>query len=254
MSLQDAGTGPGDRESSAMTTSRSLRIAAAAFAALACVASSADAAPKRKPGPNLLVNPGFEDSALEGNPAAAPGSLAQPVLPTGWAFEGLTILFDHSPNVKRSGKRSAAISGSLSTPQTVCQNGVCQANPLNPVRGATASTYTLTPSWRTLNPVAVTPGTRYTLSAYIGWDLMTQGTEATTKVRWIGANGLAIGESVAGRMKSTAQNSALLRWTPISGVVTAPAGAVSAHVLLSHTDDAFIGQVRYDDAYFGTAP
>lgn len=255
MSLQDAGTGARDRESPSMPTSRSLRLAAASVAALACVvATSAEAAPKKKPGPNLLVNPGFEDSAFEGNPAVARGSLAQPVLPTGWSFEGLSVLFDHSPNVKRSGKRSAAISGSLSTPRTVCQNGVCQANPLNAVRDATAATYTLTPSWRTLNPVSVVAGTRYTLSAFVGWDIMTAGTEATTKVRWLGANGMAISESYAGKIKSTPQNSTLLRWTQISGVVTAPAGAVSAHVLLSHTDDAWVSQVRYDDVYFGTAP
>lgn len=239
----------------------SLRLSTAVAAVLACAlvvpASAAPKAkpkPKPKPGPNLLKNPGFEESALEGNPAAAPGSLAQPVLPTGWAFEGLSALFDHSPNVKRSGKRSAAISGSLSTPRTICQNGTCVDNPANPARDAVASTYTLTPSWRTLDPVKVTPNVRYTLTAWVGWDLMTLGHEATTKVRWIGADGRAIAETYAGRIKSDARNSTLLRWTPISAVVTAPANAVSAHILLSHTDDAFISQVRYDDVYFGTAP
>lgn len=238
----------------------SLRLSSAVAAVIACAlvvpasAAPPKPKPKPKPGPNLLKNPGFEDSVFEGNPAAAPGSLAQPVLPTGWFFEGLTVLFDHSPNVKRSGKRSAAISGSLSTPRTICQNGSCYDNPANAGRDAVASTYTVTPSWRTLDPVPVTAGTRYTLSAWLGWDLMTAGTEATTKVRWLGADGRAIAETYAGRMKSDARNSALLRWTPVSGVVTAPAGAVSAHVLLSHGDDAFIGQVRYDDVYFGTAP
>lgn len=240
-----------------MTTTRSLRLATAVLAAVALAsAAPAVAAPKKKakPGPNLVANPSFEDSVFEGSPAAAPGSLAQPVLPTGWLFEGASALFDHSPNHKRTGKRSAAISGSLSTPKTVCQNGTCQPNPANAVRDAAASTYTITPSWRTANPIAVKPGTRYTLTAFVGWDLMTAGTEATTKVRWVGADGRALSESYAGRIVSNARNSTLLRWTPISAVVTAPAGATGAILLLSHGDDAFISQVRYDDVYFGTAP
>ena len=237
---------------------RSLRLATA-VAATAVVALSVTPAvaakPKpQKPGPNLLVNAGFEDSAFEGNAAVAKGSLAQPVLPTGWSFEGASALFDHSPNVKRSGKRSAAISGSLSTPRTICQNGTCAENPANGPKDTLAPTYSLTPAWRTLDPVKVKAKTRYTLTAYVGWDLMTFGTAASTKVRWLGADGRVISQVTAASIKSNPRNSALLRWTKISGVVTAPAGAVSAHVLLSHGDDLFISQVRYDDVYFGTAP
>lgn len=241
-----------------MSTPRALRLsAAAALTVVACAAVlPAAAAPKKKakPGPNLVVNPGFEDSAFEGNGVVAKGSLAQPVLPTGWAFEGATVLFDHSPNVYHSGKRSAAISGSLSTPRQICQNGSCYDNPANAVKDPTASTYTLTPSWRTLNPIPVKPGVRYTLSSWIGWDLMTVGMYASSKVRWIGADGRAIAETIAVKVVADARNSALLRWKLVSGIVQAPAGAVSAHLLLSHADDAFISQVRYDDVYFGTAP
>ena len=238
---------------------RTLRIAAgAAVALLACISVlPATAAPKKKvkkPGPNLVVNPGFEDSAFEGNGVVAKGSLAQPVLPTGWAFEGATVLFDHSPNVYHSGKRSAAISGSLSTPRQICQNGTCVDNPANAAKDATASTYTLTPSWRTLDPIPVKAGTRYLVSTWLGWDLMTTGMFASAQVRWLGADGRAIAQVPATKQVADARNSALLRWKPISGVVVAPAGAVSAHLLLSHADDAFVGQVRFDDVYFGTAP
>jgi hypothetical protein len=182
------------------------------------------------------------------------GALPQPILPTGWAFEGATVLFDHSPNVHHTGKRAVQISGSLSTPRKICQNGSCYDNPANVAKDATASTYTVTPTWRTLNPVAVKPGVRYTLSTWIAWDLMTIDTYAATKVRWIGADGRAISETMASKVVATSRNSAAMQWSKVSGVVTVPAGAVSAHILLSHADDAFVGGVRFDDVYFGTAP
>lgn len=239
------------------STPRALRLAAGAAIAIVACASvlPASAAPKKKkPGPNLVVNPGFEDSAFEGNGVVAKGSLAQPVLPVGWAFEGATVLFDHSPNVYHSGKRSAAISGSLSGGRQVCQSGTCVDNPSNPVKDATSSTYSLVPAWRTVNPVPVKENVAYRFSTWLGWDLMTQGTFAATKVRWLGADGRLLAETTVTKVVSDARNSALLRWKQVTGVAKAPAGAVSAHLLLSHADDAFIGQVRFDDVYFGTAP
>ncbi|MBC7372645.1 MAG: hypothetical protein H7323_01465, partial [Frankiales bacterium] len=40
-------------------------------------------------------------------------SLSTPVLPTDWTIEGASLLFDHSQNVYKEGKRSAALSGAL---------------------------------------------------------------------------------------------------------------------------------------------
>jgi hypothetical protein len=239
-----------------ITTSRTLRLAAgAALAVVACAAVlPAGAATKKKPGPNLVVNPGFEDSAFEGNGVVAKGSLQQPVLPTGWAFEGATVLFDHTPNAYHSGKRAAAISGTLSGGRNRCPVvGTCVDNPANAVKDATASTFSVVPAWRTQNAVPVKAGVTYRLSAWVAWDLMTQGTFASTRVRWLDAAGKVISETTATKVVADARNSALLRWKLVTGVAKAPAGAVGAHLLLSHADDAWTSQVRFDDVYFGTA-
>ncbi len=237
-----------------MSQTRTARITgAAALAVAVAVGSVAHAAPRShvKPGPNLVLNPGFEESALEG-PAAPPGSLAQPVLPTAWSFEGLTVLFDHTPNVYRSGKRAAAISGSLSGPDKVCpQPPTCVDNPTKPVKDQLAPQYTLAPHWRTAAAVPVTEGTEYALTAWVRWTIVTLGEGASMKIRWMSGSS-PISEDI-NLKRSDAGNNLDLPFTEVTFKAKAPAGANGAVILLGQTDDAWNGQVVYDDVYFGTA-
>ncbi len=215
---------------------------------------AAAAGSRRPPGPNLVTNSGFEDSALEGTPAAPPGSLEHPLLPTGWVFEGATVLFDHSPVTFRSGKRGAAISGSLSTNRQVCATGSCQPNPVNPLRDVVYPYYSLAPAWRTQAPVSVTAGTQYLMTAYVAWIVQTIGEGARMSIRWLDAGGLPIALAPVAVKAARDVDSAELLWTRVAGTAVAPPGAVSAHLLFGATDDNWTGQVRYDDVYFGTAP
>ena len=237
-----------------MSLTRTLRLAGAIALVIGTAGGSAALAAPRghvKPGPNLAVNPGFEDSVLEG-PAAPPGSLAQPVLPTGWSFEGLTVLFDHTPNTYRSGKRAAAISGSLSGPDKVCpQPPTCVDNPTKPIKDQLAPQYTLAPHWRTADPVPVTGGTEYVLSAWVRWTIVTAGEGASLKVRWM-AGGSPLSEDIHLK-RSDAGNNLDLPFTEVTFKVKAPADATGAVLLLGQTDDAWNGQVVYDDVHFGTA-
>ncbi len=231
---------------------RILGAAAVALCLLVTLPAQAGSDP-RKPGPNLITNAGFEDSALEG-PAAPPGSLEHPLLPTGWVFEGATVLFDHSPVTYHSGKRGAAISGSLSTNRQICATGSCQPNPINPVRDVVYPHYSLAPAWRTQAPVAVTAGTEYLMTAYVAWIVQTIGEGTQMSVRWLDASGLPISLDPVVVKAARDVDFTELTWTRVEGTAVAPPGAVSAHLLFGATDDNWTGQVRYDDVYFGTAP
>jgi hypothetical protein len=236
---------------------RQARVAAAiallAAAGMAAQAGAATKKPKPKPkvvlGPNLVVNSGFELSDIEGNPAAAPGSQAQPLLPTGWRFEGMTVLFDHSQNVKHTGKRAAAISGSLSGGQQFCETGTCVNNPTNPVKDAAAPHYTLPPHWKTDAAIPVKAGKAYQLNFWAGWTIITVGQGIDATLRWVDGSGATVAQqSVLHTTDGGSQEWKKFTVTP----VTAPAGATGVVVMLGQTDDLWTGQVMFDDVYFGT--
>jgi hypothetical protein len=226
------------------------RAALAALLAVATLAVPAGAAVKApKLGPNLVINASFEDSALEGTPATPAGSLPQPVLPTGWTFEGLTVLFDHTPNLHHTGKRAAAISGSLSGGRDFCETGSCVDNPTNPAKDATASAYTVAPHWRTQNPIAVTAGKGYQLSFWGGTSIVTAKKGLDAIVRWVGADGLTVSQQT---LVNTTDGGSSNFTRYVYKRVVPPAGATGAVLLFGQSDDAWIGQVFFDDIYFGT--
>lgn len=237
-----------------MSTTRIVRCASAAGLALAVLGGvAAQAAPRApKPGPNLVANPGFEESAFEG-PAAPPGSLAQPLLPTAWSFEGLTILFDHTPNVYNSGKRAAAISGSLSGPDKICPDpATCVDNPTKDVKKSVSSRYHLAPHWRTASAIPVTAGTTYSFTHFLSWAQITIGQGSVARVRWVDAGGATVSEDVQAKL-ATPDTTLDLPWAKQTMKVKAPAGATGAVLMLGQTDDLWTGQTRYDDVHFGTA-
>lgn len=228
-------------------------IAALAVLAVAFTAGSAQAAAKKPKkvvlGPNLVVNSSFEQSDIEGNPAAAPGSQSQPLLPTGWRFEGLTVLFDHSQNVHHGGKRAAAISGSLSGGSQFCETGTCVNNPTNPVKDATATSFMLPPHWKTQAPIAVTAGKTYQLSFWASMQFITAGKGFDAIARWTNASGSVVKQQTL--YNYTFGGS--MEWRKFTVTkFTPPAGATGLTLLLGQSDDAWNGQVVFDDVYVGT--
>lgn len=225
-----------------------MKTLAAALVALSLAAPVASHA-----GPNLLPNPSFESSVLEPTPALA-GVLPQPVLPTGWIFEGAAGLFDHSPNQHHSGARSIAISAPASSNESYCidQADDCVQNPINDARDELRPTYSLTPHWRTIDPVTVTAGKTYELSVFVELIIVTVGEGVTTRVRWLDAGGSVISESVGPKRIQQPDDPESILWgnAPISKELTAPTGARGAIVMLGHTDDLWIGQVVFDDVSF----
>lgn len=208
-------------------------------------------APKVVLGPNLLPNPSFEQSVIE--PAPVPAyTTSQPLLPTGWAFEGAAGLFDHGQHNAHTGKRAATISDPASGPAQFCQQKTCVPNPIDGPRQSAMQYYSESPYWRTLQAVPVTPGKTYQLSTWVAWTLMTIGIGAETQVRWVDGNGVGIAITPGPSLIANARNSPALTYTKISGQVKAPAGAVGAIIMLGCGDDAWISGINYDDAYFGT--
>jgi hypothetical protein len=207
------------------------------------------------PGPNLLPNASFERSVVEPPPPVPPYSNPQPALPEGWAVEGAAGLFDHSQNDHfGSGRRMAAISIPLSGKRRACIGDpvpeTCADDPTAATRENTVATYySLQPAWRNAVPVSVLPGQSYTLSGYLKVALVTAGEAAVMRVRWLDANGVPINIVNGGRLISTGEVESA--WTLRSSAMTAPAAARQAVVLLAHTTDAWIGQVRFDQVYFG---
>jgi len=200
---------------------------------------------------NLLPNPGFEDSVLEPIPELQ-YTQPQPVLPTGWAFEGSAGLFDHSPNGFHTGRRMAAISIPASGNRNVCAQPPvgCHANPANIVKDEAEKVYSIGPAWRNAVPVPVSPGS-YTLSVWVSGDIITENEGAVTAVRWLDATGAPVGLSRGPERRTTQFNPITGAWVQISGSVTAPGNAAQAVVLLGHSHDLWIGQVRFDDVSFG---
>ena len=228
------------------TTTRSLT--ALALTGLVAAAGSATAAPA-KTGPNLVANPGFEQSQFE--PVAATG---QPVLPTDWTVEGATLLFDHSQNVFKEGKRGAAISGALGGGRQLCEGSsgsqVCTPNPASP---ATAG-LPLRPAWVTDAPIAVQAGKKYRFSTFVimpslNPDAGVPGEGAETRVRWMDAGGKVLATATGPTLVKTAKR--LLGWKLVSADLVAPKGAVGAQLLLGHTDYTTTStQVAYDAVSF----
>ena len=228
------------------TPIRSLLVLAVAGAVAA--AGSAAAAPV-KLGPNLVSNPGFEQSQVE--PAGAAG---QPLLPTDWTVEGASILFDHSQNVFKDGKRGAAISGALGGGRQLCDGSsgsfVCAPNP---AAAATAS-LPLRPAWATDAPIAVVGGKKYRFSTWIimpslNPDAGVMGEGAETRVRWLDASGGVISTATGPSLVKSAKR--LIGWKNIAVDLVAPKGAAGAQLLLGHTDYTTTStQVAYDGVVF----
>ena len=203
----------------------------------------------RAAGPNLLPNPGFEESAIEPGPLA--GQSPQPVLPAGWAFEGAAGLFDHSPHGGSGGSaRSAAISVPAGGKRAVCGPEIgCNDNPVTDPKAEAAAVLTVNPAWRNAVPVPVVAGATYELAVDLSWQLATEGEGAFGAVRWTVGDALPV-LTTAFTVRSTVADSPYRDWGRVSGVVTAPAGATEAVVLLGATDDVFISQFRFDEVSF----
>lgn len=226
------------------------------------VGGAAEAKSKPKPvtpvlGPNLAPNPSFEESSVD--PATQNGI---PVTPTGWSFEGSTVLFDYNQRGGHTGARNIAISGALGGGKEICDHSSgaeqCAPNPAyaqtHQVDDATVGTYSIRPFWTTAAPIPVTAGKSYQLSV---WAIMpsldpnagVMGEGAATRIRWVDASGKAVsvvdGPSFVKGPKRT------LGFKQISGVLTAPAGATGAVLMLGHTDYSHTGtQVAFDDVSF----
>lgn len=228
------------------TTFRTL--SAVVLAASVAAAGSAVAAPA-KTGPNLVSNPGFESSQFE--PVAVTG---QPVLPTDWTVEGATILFDHSQNVFKEGKRGAAISGALGGGRQLCDgsSGANRCVP-NPAAAATAP-LPLRPAWVTDADIPVQVGKRYRFSTFVimpslNPDAGVPGEGAETRVRWLGAGGAVLSTVTGPTLVKTEKR--LIGWKLIRADLVAPKGATGAQLLLGHTDYTTTStQVAYDVVSF----
>jgi hypothetical protein len=242
-----------------------------AVAALAFAVAGVMALPSYALTTNLVPNPSFETSHLPSN-VVRDYLFNQPVLPVGWLAEGATELFDHTPNAHYHGQYSAGISGSWSGPRQVCETPPCTE--VAPQRDALVQAYSLAPSWRTQDPIPVTPGA-YTFSARIKLTIPKDKTGAVTRVRWLDAMGVPIGVSTgptlyAGALGSTYTNfvkdatydgtgpknfpEQTTLWTYRVATVTAPAGAAGAILLLSYSDDMWNGSVNYDFVCFTRTP
>ncbi|HVL32818.1 MAG TPA: hypothetical protein VM600_04475 [Actinomycetota bacterium] len=204
---------------------------------------------------NLIPNPSFESHYLPQEVVAV--AFNQPGIPVGWAVEGVSALFDHTPQNPKKGQYAAAISGSYSGPRKDCSAG-CVDVPGSAERDTLYQTYSVQPSWRTVQPVPVKSGKMYRFSSWIRLAIPKDATGAVTKIRWFDSTGLQIGASngpsligptnganyatfAAGNYKDNTTD-----WTYRAVNVTAPSGATGAIVVLSYTDDFWIGQAVFD--------
>jgi hypothetical protein len=223
------------------------RLAQIAIAALIVLPLAAQTSAHAALGTELAPNTGFEASPTD--PTGA--TTHQPLLPTGWLFEGAAGLFDHSENGAYAGKRMAAISAPAATPDDLCQQGMCVDNPLNAVQDATSKYYSLSAYWRTQAAVPVTANASYVFSVVSAQTLATERIGgAVTKVRWIGADGLPISETVGATHIQAVGEAPETTWAPLSATVKAPAGATGAILMLGAADDLFISQIKYDNVSF----
>lgn len=198
---------------------------------------------------NLVSNPGFEESQVE--PVSATG---QPLLPTDWTVEGATILFDHSQNVYKEGRRSAAISGSLGGGSQICDGSsgdqMCNPNPAQPATGALP----LRPFWVTDAPIEVQAGATYRFSTFVIMPSLDPnagipGEGAATLVRWLDEGGAVLATVDGPELINSEKR--VIGWKQISAELVAPEGAAGAQLLLGHTDYTTTStQVAYDEVEF----
>jgi hypothetical protein len=151
--------------------------------------------------------------------------------------------------VHHSGKRAAAISGSLSGGTSFCETGSCVPNPTNPVKDTAGTRFMLPPHWKSETPIAVTAGKAYQLSFWVSTSQLTVGKGFDGIVRWVDGGGATVAQqklidfAVGGTQD----------WKKYTyPKVAAPAGATGAVLLLGQSDDLWTGQVVFDDVYFGT--
>ncbi|MCA1840295.1 MAG: hypothetical protein ABR507_02380 [Actinomycetota bacterium] len=206
-------------------------------------------------GSNLLLNPGFEQSALD--PSGVIGyTNPQPLLPTSWAFEGASALFDHSQNGSHSGRRQAGISGNLAGTSSVCAPppAGCQSDgPGELAKNTAALAYSATPAWRNALPIPVTQNTNYTASVWQSRSFVSLGGGVAIRVRWLTGAGQPLRIDTVASVTNTHDSPDIpTPWAQISGSVTSPVGAAQAVILLTYTNDLWIGNVVFDDVYFGT--
>lgn len=240
---------------------RHLRNAVALAALLALLGGWLPAAAAGKPtlklGPNLVVNPSFEDSTLD--PATQNGV---PVLPVGWTVEGATLLFDYNQRGGHTGARNVAISGSLAPGKQVCDASsgayVCAPNPAASVTGqvndASLSRFSVRPFWVTQSAIPVSAGKTYRFSMYsirpsLDPNAGVMGEGAATKVRWLDATGAVLSVTDGPRAVKTAKRDLGFKLSFLD--LTAPAKAVGAKLMLGHTDYTVTSaQVAFDDISF----
>ena len=236
----------------------SKRIAVGMAGALLLAAASGASA-KHAAGPNLVVNASFEEGVID---AAGPVAAELPLLPVGWAVEGLTVLHDYTPKAFRTGKRAAIISGALGGGQKVCDhsNGLnCVDNPLHgpmkPVDDEALKRWSLRPFWVTAAAIAVKEGSTYRFSVWaqrpsLDPNAGVDGHGAATKIRWFGADGAVVAVSDGpAHLKDPKRRD--IGWKLISADVVAPKGAVGAKLMLGHSDYSHTGaQVAFDDVAF----
>lgn len=220
-------------------------------------AGGALAAPKPpKLGPNLVINPSFEDSS---NDTATANKI--PVLPIGWTVEGATILFDYNERGPHTGKRNVGISGSLAPGKEICDASsgafVCTPNPAAGVTGqvndASLGVFSIRPFWVTEKAIAVTAGKTYRFSMYsfrpsFGADIGVVGEGPVSKVRWVDASGLSV-KVVDGPMALRGTKGELTYRLSTADLV-APPGAVGAKLLLGHSDYTVTSPIAFDDISF----
>lgn len=243
-----------------MTLRRSVRPLVAALLAVGVIgAGSAVAAPKL--GPNLVVNPGFEQSS---NDAATANGI--PVLPIGWTVEGATILFDYNQRAGHTGKRNVAVSGSLAPGKQVCDASAaiatggytCVPNPAAAGTGAAndgaLSVFSVRPFWVTEKAIPVAAGKKYRFSMYsirpsLDPNAGVVGEGAASKVRWVDASGMTIKVVDGPVALKGAKRELGFRLSSLD--LVAPAGAVGAKLLLGHSDYTVTSaQVAFDDIVF----
>jgi hypothetical protein len=218
-------------------------------------------------GPNKILNPGFETSVLPEpvRQAAFSNGLKNGLYAPDWRFEGVTALFDQTGQDPHTGNMAGAISGSLSGPRNEC-SVQCVDVPGSDVRDQVYDRFSVAPAFVSAVPFAVTSGAAYTFSFYVRTSILRDLTGAVTRVRWYDANHLPISTTRGPSLiapkdgatylafangDSTQFNAHSYGWRLLSKALTAPSTAKFAEVVLGYSDDAWIGQVVYDDVFFG---
>lgn len=227
--------------------------------------------PEVSAGPNLLPNPGFEESVAEPVPELR-GKVVQPLLPSGWAFEGLGF-FDHGTDdadligfsaPREYDGRFIAVGNTASLKARECstqgQTGQCIDMPTETVKSNARPWYQVNPHWRNAVPVPVTGGRGYGMHFHVNGELLTEGTGPRSAVRWLDANMLPISVSDGPGRNASGPNcldgsvSTPCPWMFLSTggpTLVAPANARFAVVMFGHSSDISIGQARFDNVLFG---